>query len=275
MLKWTDKTDGIDDIMAEDVNTLAHSIIENENTAETKEDASAKLIEAKNYVDDNCWREWQAGIEYKVGDKVIVKMPVFDNITLEFLECKIQHTSSDFMTDLNNGYWEFNIQVYKCRNAETATIAMRAQADSDNRPIASTYATKTELSSYSQKPTIITDNTSTTYNLEFLGSTNKIIRLTAPALSELNLKFNNGEYNPDLLINLVFTSGETATHIIPQISFPNTDIINWIGTDCALSEGKSIFTPSANTRYDIVFSFDGSQLVGYVCGYTPATVSNV
>lgn len=51
MLKWTDKIDGIDDIMAEDVNKLAHSIIENENTYETKEDASAKLTEAKDYTD--------------------------------------------------------------------------------------------------------------------------------------------------------------------------------------------------------------------------------
>lgn len=256
MLKWTDKTDGIDDIMAEDVNKLAHSIIENENTYETKEAASAKLTEAKNYTDN-----------ISTELKTLMILPKDDN-------------NPDGSIEYENYNMELNFYVRSRLNteghtglsitAERAETSLMAWKDGANNEIHTTYATKTELSSYSQKPTIITDSTSTTYNLEFLGSTNKIIRLTAPALSVLNLTFNNGEYNADLLINLVFTSGETA----PQIAYPNTGIINWIGTDCALSEGKSIFTPSANTRYDIVFSFDGSQLVGYVCGYTPATVSN-
>lgn len=202
---------------------------------------------------------WQPNTEYKVGDQVFV----LNNNIITIYKCFTAHTSS---TEFNGN--NFDVILYRFAN-----ISQVANSDFEGNIIHNTYATKEELSSYSQKPTIITDNTSTTYDVEFLGSTNKIIRLTS-ALSELNLIFNNGEYNPDLLINLVFTSGETATHIIPQISFPNTGIINWIGTDCALSEGKSIFTPSANTRYDIVFSFDGSQLVGYVCGYTPATVSN-
>ena len=262
MLKWTDKIDGTDDIMAEDVNKLAHSIIENENTAETKEDASAKLIEAKNYTDDNCWREWQPNTEYTVGDKVIIYLP---GAGLHFVKCKTAHTSEPDVSD-DSPYWDYSENTVF--EASIASIATVASNDDMGNNIPNTYATKTELTSYSQKPTIITDNTSTTYNLEFLGSTNKIIRLST--LSELNFTFHDGEYNADLIINLVFTSGDTPT----QISYPNTGIINWIGTDCALSEGQSIFAPAANTRYDIVFSFDGSQLVGYVCGYTPATVSN-
>ena len=65
--------------------------------------------------------------------------------------------------------------VLPLKNADHSNIADMATNDTNGDNIVSTYATKTELTSYSQKPTIITDNTSTTYNLEFLGSTNKII----------------------------------------------------------------------------------------------------
>lgn len=128
----------------------------------------------------------------------------------------------------------------------------------------------TDVKDIATKPVIITDSTSTSYTIEFLGSTNKIIRLTAAALSELNLTFHDGEYNPDLIVNVVFNSGDTATHM----SYPSTGILNWVGTDCALSNGRSVFIPSANTRYDVVISFDGTNLLGNVCGYTPATLDN-
>lgn len=222
-----------------------------------------ELTESKNYTDtkirETTIRLWQPNTEYKVGDAVFTK----EGQILQAYYCEVDHTSgSSFST--GEGFRSMGYEY-----AGSAEVAGRAYDDGNGNDIVSTYATKEELSSYSQKPTIITDNTSTTYDVEFLGSTNKIIRLTS-ALSELNLTFNDGEYNADLIVNVVFNSGDTAT----QISYPNTGIINWIGTDCALSGGKSIFAPSANMRYDIVFSFDGSQLVGYVCGYTPATVSN-
>ena len=180
----------------------------------------------------------------------------------------MQLYTTDTDTTSGSSFNDISFSVLPLRNADHSSIADMATNDTNGDNIIFTYARKTELSSYSQKPTIENDTSSTSYTIEFLGSTNKIIRLST--LSELNLTFHDGEYNADLLINLVFTSGDTPT----QISYPNTGILNWIGTDCALSEGQSIFTPSANTKYDIVFSFDGSQLVGYVCGYTPATVSN-
>lgn len=203
-------------------------------------------------------RLWQPNTEYKAGDLVFYKPSDSNVLSLYMIDSN--HTSGN----------EFNAELCTYlihSDAQTAQTAKYAGFDMDDNNIIDTYAKKSDLSSYSKNPTLINDG-STTYNLEFLGSINKIIRLST--LNELNFTFNDGEYNADLLINLVFTSGETPT----QISYPNTGILNWIGTDCALSEGQSIFAPSANTRYDIVFSFDGSQLVGYVCGYTPATVSN-
>ena len=267
MLKWTDKIDGIDDIMAEDVNKLAHSIIENENTAETKEDASAKLTEAKNYTDteirETTIRLWQPNTEYKTGEFVRY---INDEGLVEFYECTEAHVSSTTIS-----YSDFNnVTVQYARYSGSTENATMAAADLYGNFIPDTYARKDELTSYSQKPTIITDSTSTSYTIEFLGSTNKIIRLTAAALSELNLTFHDGEYNADLIVNVVFNSGDTAT----QISYPNTGILNWVGTDCALSNGRSVFIPSPNTRYDVVISFDGTNLLGEVCGYIPATVSN-
>lgn len=233
-------------------------------TYETKEDASAKLQEAKDYTDteirETTIRLWQPNTEYKVGDAVFTK----EGQILQAYYCEVDHTSG---SSFSTGEGFRSIDYAYATNAMTAG---KAYDDSNGNDIVSTYATKTELSSYSQKPTIITDNTSTTYDVEFLGSTNKIIRLTAPALSELNLTFHDGEYNADLIVNLVFTSGDTAT----QISYPNTGILNWIGMDCALSAGRSVFIPSTNTRYDVVISFDGTNLLGEVCGYTPATLDN-
>lgn len=202
-------------------------------------------------------RLWQPNTEYKAGDIVAY----LNSNTLYLYIYDIDQTSGSNFDDTG-------LSILPWWTANHSNLAYMATNDTNGDNIVSTYARKDELSSYSQKPTIENDTSSTSYTIEFLGSTNKIIRLSA--LSELNLTFNDGEYNADLLINLVFTSGDTPT----QISYPNTGILNWIGTDCALSEGQSIFAPSANTKYDIVFSFDGSQLVGYVCGYTPATVSN-
>ena len=233
------------------------------STYETKTDSANKLQEAKGYTDteirEKTIRLWQPNTEYKAGELIFYK-PQGSN----FLQLYITDTDTTSGSSFNDN----SLSILPWWAADHSNLAYMATNDTNGDNIVFTYARKTELSSYSQKPTIITDNTSTTYNLEFLGSTNKIIRLST--LSELNFTFHDGEYNADLLINLVFTSGDTPT----QISYPNTGILNWIGTDCALSEGQSIFAPAANTRYDIVFSFDGSQLVGYVCGYTPATVSN-
>ena len=66
---------------------------------------------------------------------------------------------------------------------------------------------------------------------------------------------------------LSFNSGATPT----AIDYTDSGILNWVGTDCTTADGLSIFQPSANTHYDIVFYFNGAQFIGLVNGFVPAT----
>lgn len=82
----------------------------------------------------------------------------------------------------------------------------------------------------------------------------------------LDIVFGDGEYPEDFMSSLIFDSGEEPT----GVGYSNSGIINWVGTDCTTVDGYSIFQPSANTHYEIVFSFNGKQFVGFVYGYVPA-----
>lgn len=112
---------------------------------------------------------------------------------------------------------------------------------------------------------IITTSDDTTVSFEFSENHNKEIR--ADELDTLSFTFGNGEYAPDYASGLSFDSGETPT----AIDYTDSGILNWVGTDCVTSDGLSIFQPSANTHYDIVFYFNGKQFIGLVNGFVPAT----
>ena len=97
-------------------------------------------------------------------------------------------------------------------------------------------------------------------------------------LESVSFVFTNDAYDELFISELTFDSGDTPT----VVDFPYEDnkvIINWYGTDCAIQEWTDdegnhniapIFQPSANTRYNIMFWFDGADLVGKVHGYVPA-----
>ncbi len=85
--------------------------------------------------------------------------------------------------------------------------------------------------------------------------------------TSITLNYIDDVYPDTYISGLVFDSGETPT----SISYPGTGIINWVGTDCSKTGDISLFIPSANTHYDIVFYFNGSQVVGLVNGFVPAT----
>ena len=57
-----------------------------------------------------------------------------------------------------------------------------------------------------------------------------------------------------------------------RVDYPGLGIINWLGSECSLIEGSSIFAPEPNKHYDIVFYFNGQHFVGLVNGFTPSTV---
>lgn len=113
------------------------------------------------------------------------------------------------------------------------------------------------------KPTITT-STDTALSFEFSANTNTEIRTNE--VTSLSFTFGNGEYAEDYASGLSFDSGATPT----AIDYTDSGILNWVGTDCVTSDGLSIFQPSANTHYDIVFYFNGKQFIGLVNGYVPA-----
>ena len=91
------------------------------------------------------------------------------------------------------------------------------------------------------------------------------------SVGELTFSFPDGEYATDYTEGLSFKSGTTPT----PISYAATGIIQWIGTDCFISDdNKSVFKPSANMQYDIVFYYNGGNyIVGLVNGYKVATAN--
>ena len=126
------------------------------------------------------------------------------------------------------------------------------------------------------KTTIIDDypDSATGYVFNIADSHNKDIRLYG--IPTVMVYFKDDEYPNDYISGLSFYSGETPTHIGYSIS----KIINWVGTDCStdiyvddggVEKQVSIFQPSANTHYDIVFYFNGTQFIGLVNGFKSAS----
>ena len=110
----------------------------------------------------------------------------------------------------------------------------------------------------------------TSGGLTFKGFHNRIYRYLAPAMEQMTFYFENAVYEEDYTAELSFNSGETPT----TITYADTGILNWLGTDCSLQDGLSIFAPTANKHYDIVFYFNGTCFVGLVNGFEMATVNN-
>lgn len=86
-------------------------------------------------------------------------------------------------------------------------------------------------------------------------------------LQRLSILISSGEYFLGYTSGLSFDSGETPT----AIDYIGSGALNWVGTDCTTVDGYSIFQPSANTHYDIVFYFNGTQFIGLVNGFVPAS----
>ena len=145
-----------------------------------------------------------------------------------------------------------------------------APAMTDRYPSLSTMVDYTvkKLSSYETKtdfPDPPTPDDEGRITFDFSDMYNKELRLhTAPSIT---IKFQDNEYAPDYISGLSFDSGETAT----GFDYTNSGIINWVGTDCTKDGDLSIFQPSANTHYDIIFYFNGAQFIGLVNGFVPAT----
>ncbi len=124
--------------------------------------------------------------------------------------------------------------------------------------------THQDISGKADKPTVIERNGAGYYIYEFYNNDNKEMRLSG-STSTIEFDFYYGEYAYTYMSGLCFDSGETPT----SICYTNSGILNWVGADCTTVDGLSIFQPSANTHYDIVFYFNGTQFIGLVNGFVP------
>lgn len=102
----------------------------------------------------------------------------------------------------------------------------------------------------------------------YLGNLyNKEARFPGIAPAYLNFIIKDGVYEEDYIAGVSFITVDTP----PQVSYTNTGIIHWVGIDCSLdNDGYSLFIPSPNMNYDIVFYFNGYQFTGLVNGYKTA-----
>lgn len=110
--------------------------------------------------------------------------------------------------------------------------------------------------------------TALTYDLSIMH--NQELRTKSTLANGITFLIPNDVYPDDYVTSLSFSTGGTA----PQIGYSATGILNWVGTDCTIIDGKSIFAPKINTHYDIVIYFNGFQFVGLVNGFIPATIVN-
>ena len=136
------------------------------------------------------------------------------------------------------------------------------------------------LSSKSDKTAIVFTQNASSISVE-LGSNsdNKEFRIVDNAssptsLSEIgtatiNVSITNGSFNNDYITGLTFRTAATGTI---TMSYTGTGILQWVGTDCDVQDGYSVFTPQNSMTYDIVFYFNGARFVGLVNGYEELNV---
>ena len=157
-------------------------------------------------------------------------------------------TNADYATKA--GEADYAQQAYLAQEAGFTPYAMSAYNNNDG---------------YTLIPTITNKTVDGTLNYTFEHNT--VIR-TNGVPTTIEFVFNDNIYPEYYSSELCFDSGETPTMLV----YPEAPILNWIGTDCTVSDDNySIFSPQANTHYDVLFYYNGTAIVGLVNGYKYAS----
>ena len=196
---WKNKVDGVDDVLADDINSIASAVIKNEK-------------EIKN-LKSNSGSNVNITIDTEMSDTS--ENPVQNKVVKGYVDGQI----GDINTALEN---------------KTDKVTITTLSD-----------------------TVLAVDFAEMYNSE----------IRTGELTSISFTFGNDAYEEDYTSGISFDSGETPT----AIDYTDSGILNWVGTDCATSDELSIFQPSANTHYDIVFYFNGAQFIGLVNGFVPST----
>ena len=239
-----------------DIHTTAEEKLVASEAYDLAREAKGIAISADS-VAEKSLQYWQPNTTYRAGQAVYVTTYSGDYI----YKCIVGHTSGDTFSETIDSVkvWQFTGEV-TAGFAVRADVAVRAEYDVDGDGIAKAA----HLDLKADKATITTSD-DTALSFEFSAFYNTDIRTSE--LTNLSFTFGNGEYAQDYISGISFDSGATPT----AIDYTDSGILNWVGTDCATSDGLSIFQPSTNTHYDIVFYFNGTQFIGLVNGYVPAT----
>ena len=157
--------------------------------------------------------------------------------------------------------------IDKIPSIEQTIIGVDVTAQNAYSTASSAYERTEALESSKQdKVTIYQESGLIGYDFKFDDMYNCEYQIKSD-LANVSFTFGTDAYPNDYIAGLSFDSGDAPT----TVSYIGTGILNWVGTDCTTSEGYSIFQPSANTHYDIVFYFNGTQMIGLVNGFVPAS----
>ena len=240
---------------------------------------------------------WQPNTQYFAGDTVLYVEDIGDWETYGYMHCCTEdHVSGE---EFELDYWSSNVTVnnlyayyadsasyaYSAEEAyyaeeagsvsyaanadwaewaETAGSANYATFDDMGNDISTTYIKRVYIPDEENDGFDNTEN-DITINLNSLD--NEEYRYIENMLY-INFIVPNGSYSNDFMGALSFKTGSIRA---PQISYTNSGIIQWVGTDCSVNNGLSIFAPQLEMQYDLVFYFNGTYFVGLVNGYKVAT----
>lgn len=262
--------------------------------AEPPEDAYTILLKSLKapYIGENGnWYEWNAetlsyvdtGVSANGGsgeavtdeqiqeavNNYLEENPIEAGATEEQAE-QIQ-ANKEGLAQLTEGLENGDVVVSKATEAREATMADYAHSayyagcDNEGNDIVDTYSRKIFISDeieYGDSNNIVYD---------FYSWENGEMRVSREGVgSPITFTILDDVYPNDFTSGLVFDTGETPPMLVYT---DNSRILNWVGTDCSITDGLSIFTPQANTHYDIVFYFNGTCFVGLVNGYKLATLN--
>lgn len=218
-------------------------------------------VQAPNY--SNAYTlDWNGNAWFS-GDVVVGDISLID--TTEKLSLKADKTDTYTKLEVDNEINQAVGGIADITNWMSDEITSLGKAVDEN--IENTDYYITELYETKANRTMINNDSSAVFEFEFGYFDNTETRICETKLEALSFIFADGVYGEDYTSGISFDSGETPT----SIDYTDSGILNWIGTDCVTSNGLSIFQPSPNTHYDIVFYFNGSQIIGLVNGFAPAT----
>ena len=219
------------------------------------------MADKVNITFERCMQDF---LEPKAGDNVVWNGYMWDNLsgTIDLSNYYTKEEVNDSLADkqdignmFTGNLTDFAIDYFLGEELYPNINALKYYVNDK----LSSYETKTDF------PDPPTPDDEGRILFDFSDMYNKELRLhTAPSIA---IVFQDDVYPEDYISGLSFNSGEKAT----GFDYADSGIINWVGTDCVKSGDLSIFQPSANTHYDIIFYFNGTQFIGLVNGFVPAT----